>query len=103
MKNWNSWSTATKVWLIIAAVAVVAAIVLCIVFRKKLAKLLRVYKSEVKKIVWLPWPQTKKSTLVVLITMLVSAAAICPQCRPEVVTITTASISGSLTISSKSV
>ncbi len=77
MKNWNSWSTATKVWLIIAAVAVVAAIVLCIVFRKKLAKLLRVYKSEVKKIVWLPWPQTKKSTLVVLITMLVSAAAIC--------------------------
>ena len=77
MKNWNNWGIEAKVWSIVALVAVVAAIVLCIVFRKKLAKLLRVYRSEVKKIVWLPWPQTKKSTFVVLVTMLVSAVVIC--------------------------
>ncbi len=70
-------STPTIVWLIIAAVALVAAVVLCIVFRKKLAKLLRVYRSEVKKIVWLPWPQTKKSTLLVLVVLAISSAVIC--------------------------
>ena len=77
MKNWNQWATTTKVWSIVAAVAIVAVIVLCIVFRKKLAKLLRVYKSEIKKIVWLPWPQTRKSTLLVLVVLIISAAVIC--------------------------
>ena len=76
--NWFlNLSTTAKVWLIIAAVALVAAVVLCIVFRKKIAKFFRVYKSEVKKIVWFPWAQTKKSTLLVWVILIISALVIC--------------------------
>ena len=77
MKNWNDWAITTKVWSIVGAAAIIAAIVLCIVFRKRLAKLFRVYRSEIKKIVWLPWPQTRKSTLLVLVVLAISAAVIC--------------------------
>ena len=65
------------VWAIVGGVILVAAVVLCIIFREKVAKFLRVYKSEWKKIVWLPWDQTKKSTLVVLVVLIVCAAVIC--------------------------
>ncbi len=51
--------------------------VLCIIFREKVKKFLRVYKSEAKKIVWMPWDQTKKSTLVVLVVLVICALAIC--------------------------
>lgn len=67
----------TIVWLAIGGVALLAAIALGIVFRDKLGKFFRVYKSEIKKIVWLPWNQTCKSTLVVLVILIVCAAAIC--------------------------
>ena len=77
MKPWSEWAFTTKFWLIAAIAAVIAIVVLCVVFRQKLAKFLRVYKSEVKKIVWLPWPQTRKNTILVLIVMLVCAAVIC--------------------------
>ena len=70
-------STGTIVGLIVAAVLLVVAIVLCIVFREKIGKFFRVYKSEIKKIVWLPWSQTKKSTLVVLVVLIICAIAIC--------------------------
>ena len=61
----------------IAAAVVIAAVVLCIKFREKLVKFFRVYKSEVKKIVWLPWNQTLKSSYVVVILLVICAAAIC--------------------------
>ena len=77
MKWFTNMSTPGKVWLIIGVVALVAAVVLCIVFRKKLAKLFRVYKSEVKKIVWFPWAQTRKSTLLVWVILLIGALVIC--------------------------
>ncbi len=70
-------STGAIVGIIIAAVVVVIAVVLGIKFREKIAKFFRVYKSESKKIVWLPWDQTKKSTLVVLVVLVVCALAIC--------------------------
>ena len=70
-------STQTIVWLIVAAVVVVVGVVLGIKFRERIKKFLRVYKSEAKKIVWLPWDQTKKSTIVVIIVLLICAAAIC--------------------------
>jgi preprotein translocase SecE subunit len=70
-------STGTIVGIIIAVVVVVAAVVLGIKFREKIKKFLRVYKSESKKIVWLPWDQTKKSTLVVIVVLIACAAAIC--------------------------
>ena len=65
------------IWAIVGGVVVIAAVVLGIIFREKIGKFLRVYKSEWKKIVWLPWNQTKKSTLVVLVVLIVCATVIC--------------------------
>ena len=70
-------STGAIVGIIVGAVVLVVAVVLCIKFREKISKFLRVYKSEVKKIVWLPWDQTKKNTWVVLVVLFVCAAVIC--------------------------
>ena len=70
-------NTGLVIGLIIGAVVLAIAVVLCIKFREKIGKFLRVYKSEAKKIVWLPWNQTKKSTLVVLVVLILCAVAIC--------------------------
>ena len=70
-------STQSIITLCIFGALTVAAVVLGIIFREKVAKFLRVYKSESKKIVWLPWDQTKKSTLVVLLVLVLCALAIC--------------------------
>ena len=70
-------STGLLIGLIIGAVVLVVAIILCIKFREKIGKFFRVYKSEAKKVVWLPWSQTKKSTLVVLVVLIAFAVAIC--------------------------
>ncbi len=69
--------TALVVWLSILAVVLVVAVVLCIKFREKIKKFFRVYKSESKKIVWLPWDQTRKSTWVVLVLLVAFTAVIC--------------------------
>ena len=69
-------TTGQIIGIVIAAVALAIVVVLCIRFREKLKKSLRVYKSELKKVVWLPWDQTKKSTLVVLVVMVAFAVAI---------------------------
>ena len=65
------------VGLCIGAVVLIAAVILCIKFWDKIKKFFRVYKSESKKIVWLSWAQTKKSTLVVLAVLAVCAIVIC--------------------------
>ena len=65
------------VGLCIGAVVLIAVAILCIKFWDKIKKFFRVYKSEAKKIVWLSWAQTKKSTVVVLLVLLVCAAVIC--------------------------
>ena len=65
------------VGLIIAAVVLAIAVVFGIKYREKIKKFLRVYKSELKKVVWFPWDQTKKSTLVVLVVMIACAVVIC--------------------------
>ena len=65
------------IWAIVGGVLLIAAVVLGIIFREKIAKFLRVYKSEMKKIVWLPWDQTRKSTWVVLVVLVVCAVVIC--------------------------
>ena len=69
--------TGLLIGLIIGAVVLAIAIVLCIKFRENIGKFFRVYKSEAKKVVWLPWSQTKKSTLVVLVVLIAFAVAIC--------------------------
>ena len=70
-------NTGLIIGLIVGAVVLAIAVVLCIKFREKIKKSLRVYKSEAKKIVWLPWDQTKKNTIVVIIVLVICAAAIC--------------------------
>ena len=70
-------STGDIIGIIIGAVILAVAVVLCIKFREKIGKFLRVYKSEAKKIVWLPWDQTKKNTWVVLVVLFICAAVIC--------------------------
>ena len=70
-------STGTIVAIIVGGVLVVAAVVLCIVFREKLGKFFKVLKSESKKIVWLSWAQTLKSSWVVGVILVICAAVIC--------------------------
>ena len=65
------------VGLSIGAVVLIALVVLCIKFWDKIKKFFRVYKSESKKVVWLSWSQTRKSTLVVLVVLAVCAVVIC--------------------------
>ena len=73
-----SWFTTGRIiGICVAVVLVAAAVILGIKFREKIKKFLRVYKSEAKKIVWLPWDQTRKSTLVVCVVLVVCAAVIC--------------------------
>ena len=76
-ENSKGLSTGLLIGLIIGAVVLAIVIVLCIKFREKIGKFFRVYKSEAKKVVWLPWSQTKKSTLVVLVVLIAFAVAIC--------------------------
>ncbi|MBQ7335615.1 MAG: preprotein translocase subunit SecE [Clostridia bacterium] len=70
-------STAAWVWIIIGAVLLVAAVVLGIKFREQIVKGLRVMKSEFKKVSWLSWEQTRKSTRVVILVLLACAIVIC--------------------------
>ncbi len=69
--------TTTLVSLIFVGVLLIVAVVLGIKFQDKVKKFLRVLKSESKKIVWLPWDQTKKNTWVVLVVLVLCALAIC--------------------------
>ncbi len=64
-------------WIAVGGGALVIAVILCIVFRAKLVKGLRVYKSEFKKVSWLSWEQTRKSTLIVLVVLVACALVIC--------------------------
>ena len=63
--------------LAIGAIVLIVAAILCIKFWDKIKKFFRVYKSESKKVVWLSWAQTKKSTLIVLAILAVCAIVIC--------------------------
>ena len=70
-------STADIIWIIIGGVLVVAGVVLGIKYRENIVKALRVYKSEFKKVSWLSWKDTKKSSLVVLGVLVACALVIC--------------------------
>ena len=45
-------------------------------FGKWVAKTFRVYRSEMKKVVWMPWKDVKKNSILVIVTALAFAAAI---------------------------
>ena len=55
----------------------IAVLVLCLKKRAKVASIAREYESEVKRITWFPWKDTKKSTVVVLIAVVICATVIC--------------------------
>ena len=63
--------------LIITGVVVLVLAVLGIKFREKVRKFFRVYKSESKKIVWLTWAQTLKSSYVVIVILVIGAVVLC--------------------------
>ena len=70
-------STAAIIWIVIGSVILVAAIVLGIKFREQIGKTLVVYKSEFKKVSWLSWKDTKKSSWIVLGVLVACAIVIC--------------------------
>ena len=70
-------STAAIIWIVIGGVILVAAIVLGIKFREQIGKTLVVYKSEFKKVSWLSWKDTKKSSWIVLGVLVACAIVIC--------------------------
>lgn len=70
-------SVSAIIWIVVGAVIVIAAVILGIKYREKIAKGLRVYKSEFKKVSWLSGEQTRKSTLVVVVVLVIFSAVIC--------------------------
>ncbi len=44
---------------------------------ERIGHFFRSYKSEIKKIVWCPWKQVRKNSLVVLAVVVACAAVIC--------------------------
>ena len=68
--------TATIVSLCILGVIVVAIALFCIIKREKVGKFFRGLKSESKKVVWMPWNQVRKNTIVVIVVVVVVAIII---------------------------
>ena len=64
-------------WAVLGGVIVIGVVVLLIKCPEKIAKGLRVYKSEFKKVSWLSWKETKKSSLIVLGMLAACALVIC--------------------------
>ena len=55
----------------------ILVVVLGIRNRAKVSKVAGEYESEVKRVTWLSWAETKRSTIVVLIALIVCALVIC--------------------------
>ena len=64
-------------WIVLGGAVVVGVAVLLIKCPEKIAKGLRVYKSEFKKVSWLSWKETKKNSLIVLGMLAACALVIC--------------------------
>lgn len=56
--------------------AIVAGVIVGIIKREKLKVWWKSYKSELKKIVWMPWPQVRKNSIVVIVVVVALAAVI---------------------------
>ena len=72
--NWDLW---ISVGIIVAAVLVFFGFYLFSAkWRAKVQQFIREYKSELKKVVWSPWSDVKKNTVVVLVLSLGTALLI---------------------------
>ena len=69
-------STLALVSLIVGGVVLVAVVVLCIVKREKLIESLRAYKRELKNVTWFSWKNVVRSTVFVIVSVLVVALVI---------------------------
>lgn len=56
--------------------AILAGVIVAIIKREKLKLWWKSYKSELKKIVWMPWSQVRKNTIVVIVVVVALAAVI---------------------------
>ena len=72
----EGFTTSDLVLLIIFIVVVIAVVIFCIIKREKVGKFFRGLKSEFKKIVWSPWNQVRKNTIVVIVVVVALAAVI---------------------------
>ena len=72
----KKFGTSDLVSLIILGIVVIAVAVYCIVKREKVGTFFRSIKSEFKKIVWSPWNQVRKNTIVVLVVVVSLAVVI---------------------------
>ena len=75
-KEDKGFTTSDLVLLIIFVVVVIIAAVVCIIKRERVGKFFRGLKSEFKKIVWSPWNQVRKNTIVVIVVVVALAAII---------------------------
>jgi preprotein translocase subunit SecE len=66
----------TIVSLSILGVILIVVVLYCIIKREKVGKFFRSLKSEVKKVVWLPWDQVRKNTIVVIIVVIAVSVVI---------------------------
>ena len=66
----------TIISLSIVGVVLIAVAVYCIVKKEKVAKFFRAIKSEMKKIVWFSWKDTRKNSIVVIVAVVIIAAFI---------------------------
>jgi len=62
--------------LAILGVVIILIVVYCLTHKEKVGKLFSGLKSELKKIVWTPWNQVRKNTLVVLVVIIAAAIVI---------------------------
>ena len=68
--------TGTIISLSILGVIVVVIAIFCIIKREKVGKFFRSLKSETKKVVWLPWNQVRKNSIVVIVIVVIVSVVI---------------------------
>ncbi len=69
-------SLADIISLAILGVVIILVVVYCLTHKEKVSKLWRGLTSEFKKIVWTPWNQVRKNTIVVLVVIIAAAIVI---------------------------
>ncbi len=69
-------TTGDIISLAVLGVVIILVVIYCLTHKEKVAKLWRGLKSELKKIVWTPWNQVRKNTIVVLVIIIAAAIVI---------------------------
>ena len=62
--------------LAVLGLVIILVVIYCLTHKEKVAKLFKGLKSELKKIVWTPWNQVRKNTIVVLVIIIAAVVVI---------------------------